>query len=130
MGNEFGAADMQPHLVYGMILHDKYDATVVTPTTVLAGGYHQKMRLRKAWMMVVDADLSVADVDIDIYHGGNLVVETAVTGANTSPIGDVTELTVVDQYKDLEADDALIIINTVASTTGDLFFTFEYELVE
>ena len=130
MGNEFGAADMQPHLVYGTSLHEYCDATSVVAVTVLAGGYHQKMRLRKAWMMVVDAALSVADVDVDVYHGGNLVVETAVTGAVDSPIGDMTELVIVDQYKDLEPDDALIIANTVASTTGDLFFIFEYELVE
>ena len=130
MGNEFGAADLQPHLVYGLNLHKKYDATSVVAVTVLAGGYHQKMRLRNAWMIVADAALSVADVDVDIYHGGSLVVETAVTGATTSPIGDITELTIVDQYKDLEPDDALTIDNTVASTTGDLFFIFEYELVE
>ena len=130
MGNEFGAADMQPHLVYGMIIHEKYDATAVTATTVIEGGYHQKMRLRRAWMMVVDADLSVADVDVNVYHGGNLVVEAHESGAAGSPIGAISEMTVVDQYKDLEADDALVIQNTRASTTGDVFFTFEYELVE
>ena len=130
MGNEYGAADFQPHLIYGLTLHKKYDATSTTAVTVVSGGHHPKMRLRYATVMVVDAALSVADVDVDIYHGGNLVAETVVTGATTSPIGDVTEVTIVDQYKDLGADEALIILNTAASTTGDLLFLFEYELVE
>ena len=130
MGNEYGAADFQPHLIYGLTLHKKYDATSTATVTVIAGGYHPKMRLRYATVMVVDAALSVADVDVDVYHGGNLVAETVVTGAVDSPIGDVTEITIVDQYKDLAADEALIILNTAASTTGDLLFFFEYELVE
>lgn len=130
MGNEFGAADFQPHTVYGLTLHKKVDATATGNTTVIAGGYHQKMRLRYATVMVVDAALSVADVDVDVYHGGNKVVDALVTGATTSPIGDVTEATIVDQYKDIEADEALIIDVETASTTGDLLFTFEYELVE
>ena len=130
MGNEYGAGDFQPHLIYGLTLHKKYDATSTTTVTVIAGGYHPKMRLRYATMMIVDAALSVADVDVDIYHGGSLVAETVVSGAVDSPIGDVTELTIVDQYKDLGADEALTITNTAASTTGDLLFFFEYELVE
>ena len=130
MGNEFGAADLQPHLIYGLTLHEKYVATVTTATTIIEGGYHQKIRLRRAWMMIVDAPLSVADVDINVYHGGNLVIDAHESGAVNSPIGAISEMTVVDQYKDLEANDALIIQNTRVSTTGDLFFIFEYELVE
>jgi hypothetical protein len=129
MGNEYGAVDLQPHLVMGGTIIQKYDATTTTEVTILEGGHHQKMRLRKAYMMVVDAALSVADVSVDIKHGGSDAVAAAVSGSTTSPIGAVSEMTVVDGEKDLLPDENLTIKNDAASTTGDLLVFLTYELV-
>ena len=138
MGNEYGAADLQPHLGYGLTVHHLFDWDDGTAevSTILAGGYHQKMRLRHAYVMVVGYALNGTEPVINIRHGANEVVATYDTvgmGA-TAAIGVMVELTLIDAYKDLEADDALQIeleTQDGGSSTGTRgFFTFEYELVE
>jgi len=131
MGNEYGAADFQPHLVYGSTVMYMVTGDGTSAHTVLAGGYHQKMRLRRGYSLVVNAALSVADVAIDVKHGGNDVVAAHASGAADSAIGTMTAMTIVDQYKDLDPDESLILKNDTATTgNGDVFVLLEYELVE
>ena len=131
MGNEYGAADLQPHLMYGNTVTFLIVGDGTTETTVLAGGYHQKMRLRQAYMMVVNAALGTADVAIDIKHGGSDVVAAQASGSTTSPIGDVTDMTIDQQYVDLDPDEALTYKNDSATTgDGDILVFLTYEIVE
>jgi len=134
MANEFGAADLEPHLIYGLTVHYYLDwATAAGTFTVLSGGYHSKMRLRNVWVEVKAAALNATEPVINIQHGGNEVVSTfdcATIGA-TAAIGTAYLLTIVDAYKDLDAGDSLQIqvesADGGASTRG--WLTFEYELV-
>jgi hypothetical protein len=139
MGNEYGAADLQPHLGYGLTVHHllDWDDGTAEVSTILAGGYHQKMRLRHAYVQVMGYALHTTEPIINIRHGANEVVATidmATALSAQATIGEMAELTIVDAYKDLEADDALQIeleTQDGGSSTGTLgFFTFEYELVE
>ena len=130
MSNEFTGADLAPHMVYGLTLTKKVDVTATGANTIVLGGNHGKMRLRSGYIMVVDAALSVADYVIDIKHGAQDAVAAVSSGSTTSAIGTVKELTVVETYKDCEADDAVIVQVDTASTTGDVMVTLMYELVE
>jgi hypothetical protein len=129
MGNEYGAGDLLPHLVMGGTIIQKYDATTTTAVTILEGGHHQKMRLRKAYMVVADAALSVADVALDIKHGGSDAVAAAASGAVDSAVGTFTEMTIIDGEKDLLPEESLVLKNDTASTTGDVVVFLTYELV-
>ena len=137
MGNEYGAADFQPHLVNGLTFHKLLDwGTATGIFTVLAGGYHAKMRLRHVFVEVKTLALNATEPVINITHGANEVVATAdmeTILSATATIGEMKELTILDAYKDLAAADALQIeVETAdgggAGTLG--LFTFEYELVE
>ena len=136
MGNEYGAADLQPHLAYGLTVPYVLDWATATGTfTVLGGGYHQKMRLRALYIINLGADLNATEPVIDVEHGGNTVIASVdmATGMSaTAVIGEVHTATVVDQYKDLEPEDALQINVTTADGGADTrgLFLFLYELVE
>ena len=134
MGNEFGADDFEPHLIYGLTLHYYLDwATAAGTFTVISGGYHPKLRLRNVWVEVKAAALNATEPVINIQHGGNEVVSTydCVNIGVTAAIGTVALLTIIDAYKDLDSDDSLQIqvesADVGASTRG--WLTFEYELV-
>lgn len=126
MGNEFGAADMQPHLIYGLLFMKKIDTTAAAVHTVVEGGHHQKMRLREAYVMTVDA-VNDATAVLNVLHGANTAA--TVTGG-ADPVGHVNELTIVDQYKDVDADEGIFVETDGDATTGDSLFILQYELVE
>ena len=126
MGNEFGAADLQPHLGYGLTLHKKIDTTSAATHTVVAGGHHQKMRLRTAYVMTVDA-VNDATAVLSVQHGANTAA--TVTGG-ADPVGHCNTLVIVDQYKDVDADEGIFVVTDGDATTGDSLFILEYELVE
>ena len=126
MGNEFGAADLQPHLAMGLVLIKKIDTTAAATHTVVSGGYHQKMRLRQAYVMTVDAVHSATAV-VTVLHGANTAA--TVTGAG-DPVGHCNTLAIVDQYKDVDPDEGIFVTTDGDSTTGDSLFLLEYELVE
>ena len=135
MGNEFGAADLQPHTVYGLTVHEYFNWSTTGTHVVLAGGYHQKMRLREAYIMSTKAALNATEPKIKLYHGGNLVVAEAdmatILGA-TAAVGMLAELTIVDQYKDVGSDEAIIVeVSGADGGSGSRgYLTLEYELVE
>ena len=136
MGNEFGAADLQPHLAFGLTVPYLCDwATATGIQTVLGGGYHQKMRLRTVLVINLGAACNATEPIVTIRHGGNDVVasiDMTTALSATAVIGEIASLTIVDQYKDLEPEDALQIEVTTAdggaSSRG--LFLFLYELVE
>ena len=132
MGNEYGAADLQPHLVCGATLHKWVSFAATADTVILAGGYHQKMRLRQATVQVSTAAVNATGAVFTLYHGGNAVVAAAdMNDAKSSAVGDVYPLTIVDQYKDLDPDESVYVTVTIADAgTSDGFFILEYELVE
>lgn len=136
MGNEFGAADLQPHLGYGFVIPYVLDwASAAATFTVIAGGYHQKMRLRSLVIVNLGAAANAAEPTFNVKHGGNEVVATVdiATGMSaTAVIGEVMTATVIDQYKDLAADEALQIEVESADGGADTrgLFLFLYELVE
>ena len=135
MGNEYGAADLQPHLGYGLHIHYLADVkTAVGTKTIIAGGYHQKMRLRHAYYMVVNVASTNPEASIALHHGGNAVVAAVDIGAASAnpPVGNVQELTIVDQYKDLDPEDALEFVLSVVDGTASAkgLVMLEYELVE
>lgn len=126
MGNEFGASDFQPHLAYGLTLHKKIDTTAAATHEVVAGGHHQKLRLRTAYVMTVDAVHSATAV-VTVLHGANTAA--TVTGAGDA-VGHVNTMTIVDQYKDVDPDEGIFVTTDGDSATGDSLFILEYELVE
>ena len=128
MGNEFGAADLQPHLVFGTILMGKLDQTGANTEELVGGGYHQKMRLRRAYWIQVDAANSSGASAITIKHGANSAA-TGSVGA-TDAIGTVIEMTIVDQYKDASPEDRIVVDSDGAGAAGDLLVYALYELVE
>lgn len=139
MGNEFGAADFQPHLVPAIVFERKVDlsGTVAdTSTVVVAGGYHPKMRLRYGYAMVVDGavDDDTTEAQFNILHGSNEVVAAQALTDNDA-IGVVDAMTIVDQYKDVAAADQIAIeTHQAGAGTGTDVATalvhLEYELVE
>ena len=136
MGNEFGAADLQPHLAYGLTVPYLLDWATATGTkTVIGGGYHQKMRLRSLLVVNCGAALNATEPIINVKHGGNDVVATidmATAMSTSAVIGEIASLTVIDQYKDLEPEDALQVEIETADGGADTrgLFLFLYELVE
>lgn len=128
MGNEFGAADLQPHLVFGTILMGKLDQTGANTEELVGGGYHQKMRLRRAYWIQVDAVSGAGTPEITIKHGANSAATG--TGGVDDAIGTVTEMTIVDQYKDASPEDRIVVDSDGDSTTGDILVYALYELVE
>ena len=136
MGNEYGAADLLPHLGYGFYVQYLLDAKTATGTfMVLRGGHHQKLRLRHAYVMTVNVASTNPEATIAIHHGGLAVVaavDIGTLGVATPAIGTVQEFTIVDQYKDLEPEDALEVALSVvdASANAKDLIMLEYELVE
>ena len=126
MGNEFGAADLQPHLAMGLVLIKKIDTTAAATHTVVSGGYHQKMRLRQAYVMTVDA-VHDATAVVTVLHGANIAA--TVTGG-ADPVGHCNTLAIVDQYKDVDPDEGIFVTTDGDASTGDSLFLLEYELVE
>ena len=128
MGNEYGAADLQPHLVYGVTVFEKIDDSGTTEATPVSGGHHQKMRLREAWVLRVDAAGGAGTSALTVKHAGDTAA--SVTEGGNSPIGALTALTIVDQYKDVAPGDSIIVGSDNAAASGDLLFILNYELVE
>ena len=126
MGNEFGAADLQPHLIFGNTLIKKIDTTSAASHVVVSGGHHQKMRLRYAVVMTVDAANDATAV-LTVLHGANTAA--TVTGAGDA-IGVVNVLTIADAYKDANPEDTIYVTTDGDATTGDSLFILVYELVE
>jgi len=136
MANKFGAADFEPHLLRGLTITYLLDwATAATTLTVLEGGHHPKLRLARVLVQNVNAALNATEPIINIQHGGSEVVATvdmATAMAATAAVGYVAELTIIDTYRHLAADDAITVeVETAdggATTRG--LMTFEYEAVE
>lgn len=128
MGNEFGAADFQPHLIYGLTLVGKLDMTSADAVTIVEGGHHPKMRLRGAYVMQADADNSTGTGNTELKHGAyNAATHTNVNGA---VVGTVNKMTVVDQYKDIaEADAVTLEVSATTNLAGDAFVIAMYELI-
>jgi hypothetical protein len=128
MGNEFGAADLQPHLAMGLVLIKKIDTSAAATHTVVSGGYHQKMRLRQAYVLTVDAVYEAAHSPVlTVLHGANIAA--TVTGG-ADPVGHCNTLAIVDQYKDVDPDEGIFVTTDGDTATGDSLFMLEYELVE
>ena len=139
MGNEYGAADFQPHLIPAMVYERVIDLEQVagTTTVIVAGGYHPKMRLRYAHWTVVDAVIAVDNgvERFNLLHGSNAAIDSAHPSTDGDVIGTIDELDIVDQYKDVAAADQVAIeVEVQATDTGTVkaryLGHFEYELVE
>ena len=128
MGNEFTPKDLAPHLVTGLMLVKKLNNTTPTTLELVGGGYHQKMRLRSAFALQVDAAESSGTSVIAINHGAN-VAATVTLGA-TDAIGTATELVIADAYKDADADDRITLTSDGAGAAGYTMVFATYELVE
>lgn len=128
MGNEFGAADLQPHLVYGLMQMAKHEHTGTVAVEVVGGGHHQKMRLRGGYILQVDAAEGGAGGTLTVYHGANGAATVVVPAG--AAIGVATVITVVDQYKDAEPEDQITVNSDGVPTAGDSLFILMYELVE
>lgn len=138
MGNEFGQADFQPHLISAIVYERKFDTnqTAGTKTVIVAGGYHPKMRLRYGSMMVVDLEHGMDNTAgaFNVLHGSSEVV-AAATLTDTDSIGVYDTLTIVDQYKDVAAGDQIALEVDVkpvdaGTESGLILVHLEYELVE
>jgi len=132
---EYGPSDLQPHLIRGLfpVLLDWSTATGLQ--TILEGGVHPKMRLRTALVMNCGAACNAIEPVITISHGGNEVVASADMAtilSATAAIGEIAALTILDRYKDLEAEDSLEInVTTVdAGSASRGLILFDYEVVE
>ncbi len=136
MANKFGMADMEAHFGVGKRFHYLLDWATATGTfTILEAGDHPKMRLKNAIIQNVNAALNAAEPTLNIKHGGNEVVATADMAtemAATAAIGYVADLTLVEEYRILEADESLQVqvesADGGATTRG--LMDFEYEAVE
>lgn len=126
MGNEFKADDMAPHALFPLLLIQKIDTTAAATKVVIEGGHHQKMRLRTAYVMTVDA-VNDATAVLTVKHGANIAA--TVTGA-ADPVGHVNALTINDAYKDVDADQSISVTTDGDATTGDSLFILQYEGVE
>lgn len=126
MSNEFTGADMAPHQVF-VTLMKKIDITTATEAIVDGGeaGYHGKMRLRYAIQTQVDA-VADATAVMTVKHGNNIAA--TVTGS-TDPIGKVNVLTIAEAYRDVSADESILVTTDGDATTGDGLFTMIYELI-
>lgn len=126
MANEFTAEDMAPHTIYPLLLIQKIDTTAAATHVVVEGGHHQKMRLRTALVMTVDA-VHDATAVVTVLHGAS--VAATVTGAG-DPVGHVNVMTIADAYKDVDADQSISVTTDGDASTGDSLFMLQYELVE
>lgn len=117
---------MAPHQVF-VTLHKKIDITAAAEFIVDGGeaGYHGKMRLRYAFVTQVDAVASATAV-LTVKHGNTIAA--TVTGAG-DPVGHVNELTIAEAYRDVSADQSILVTTDGDSTTGDGLFTLVYELI-
>lgn len=129
-------ADMEAHFGVGTHIQYLLDwATAAETFTVLQAGDHPKMRVKTILIQNVNAALNAAEPTLNIQHGGSEVVATADMAtemAATAAVGYVADLTLVEAYRILEADEALQIqvesADGGATTRG--LVDFEYELVE
>lgn len=136
MANKFGVADFEAHIGSG--IHFQYLLNWATATgtfTVLEAGDHPKMRVKSVIVQNVNAALNAVEPVINVKHGGSEVVETADMAtemAATAAIGYVADLTLVEAYRILEADESLQVeVETVdGGATPRGLMNFEYELVE
>ena len=136
MANKFGMADFEAHIGCG--IHFQYYLVwgVATTYTIRQAGDHPKMRLKSAHVMNVNEALNATEPIINIQHGGNEVVTTidmaSALGA-TAAIGVMSDLTILEAYRTLEAEEALKVqVETAdagSATTAGLL-DLEYELVE
>ena len=126
MSNEFTGADMAPHQVF-VTLQKKIDITGAAEFTVNGGGagYHGKMRLRDAVAIQVAA-VADATAVLTVKHGNN--VAATVTGS-ADPVGHCNELTIAEAYRDVDADEAILVTTDGDSATGDALFLLVYELI-
>lgn len=136
MGNELGPADLIPHLIRGTLpyLLDYSSGGGTGIVTVLEGGYHPKMRLRKATIVSLGAAMVVEPV-LNITHGGLEVVETidlTTLLSATAVIGEAADFTLIEAYRTLEADDALQIEVETADSDANVrgLVLFDYEVIE
>lgn len=126
MGNEFTAADMAPHFGYPLLLIQKIVGTAALTQVVVDGGHHAKMRLRTAYYMQVDA-VSDGTTVCTVLHGADIAA--TVTGAGDA-VGHVNILTIADAYKDVDADQSISVTTDGDTSTGDVLFFLQYELIE
>lgn len=126
MGNEFTGGDFAPHTVFPLLLMQKIDTTSALTQVVVEGGHHQKMRLRTAYVMTVDAVHNITAV-VTVLHGAD--VAATVTGAGDA-VGHVNVMTIADAYKDVDADQSISVTTDGDSDTGDSLFFLQYELIE
>ena len=135
MANKFTMADMEAHFGVGGHIQAIIDWSATGITEVLAAGCHPKMRLRSAVITNCNAALNATEPVINVVHGANEVVATddMATGmAATAAIGYIDDLTLIEAYKVLEADEALKIEVETANGAGASVgkFDFWYEPVE
>ena len=136
MANKFGVADMEAHFGIGKRFLYLLDwATATGKFTVLAAGAHPKMRVKSVIVQNVNAALNAVEPVINVQHGGNEVVETADMAtemAATAAIGYTADLTLIEKYRILEANESLQVeVETVdGGATPRGLMNFEYELVE
>lgn len=132
---EYSPEDLQPHLIRGMIPYLCDWATSTGLQTVLEGGHHPKMRIRKILVINLGAACNATEPVVTVHTGGNTVVASADMATILSTeavIGEIAALTVLDRYKDLEAEDSLQINVTTVDGGADSrgLFLFDVEVVE
>lgn len=135
MANKFNISDMEAHFGVAQHIQAIIDWSATGITEVLAAGCHPKMRVRSAVVANCNAALNATEPIINITHGANEVVATidmANGMAATAAVGYINDLTLIEAYKVLEADEALKIEVETANGAGASVgkFDFWYELVE
>lgn len=138
MANKFTMADMEAHFGIGKHFQYLLDWATATGTfTILAAGDHPKMRVKSIIVQNVNAVLNGTEPVINVQHGGTnrevvATADMATEMAATAAVGYVADLTLIEEFRILEADESLQVqVETVdggATTRG--LMDFEYELVE
>jgi len=136
MGNELTPGDLAPHLIRQTLpfLLDYSSGGGTGIVTVLDGGYHPKMRLKKATIISLGAALVVEPV-LNVTHGGLEVVATIdLTSllSATAVIGEIAQFTLIEAYRTLEEEDALQIEVETADSDANVrgLILFDYEVIE
>jgi len=135
MSFEYGPKDLQDHLIRGLFPYLCDWATATGIQKVLEGGQHPKLRIRQIMVMNCGAACNATEPVVTVLTGGNTVVASADMATILSveaAIGEIAALTILDRYKDLEAEDSLEInVTTIdggADTRG--LFLFDFEVVK
>ncbi len=126
MSNRFDPSDMEQHLIFPLTFIKKIDITSAAEFTVSEAGFHGKMRLRTAYVLQVDA-VADATAVLTVKHGNNIAA--TVTGG-ADPVGHCNVLAIAEAYRDVGADESILVTTDGDASTGDGLFMLMYEAVE